>query len=321
MYICNKEKEGVFMKKQLRTILAALVISSMMATTAFGAEMVYLNDYEGWEPNDSITAANQVSVTSVTKTDSTTFPNLGTTYYCALPVIITAEDNLLVFQVAEATQNGSIFMEGDILMPNGYTESTYPPADGVYPKGMSFTLTKPGIYVVRAGYGFPSGGVESVLFVGDVDVQTPQQQTKPPVTATTTTAKFAKTSVILNEDITTFSGYNINGNNYVKLRDFAQTLSNTSCRFDVSWDAANQNINLITKTKYSGPATAPATSGSDQTAYVYNKGLLVNGYTTDVDAYTINGNTYFKLRDLATLVDAYVYDDAGSKEIYVVTEM
>lgn len=71
------------MKKQLRTILAALAISSMMATTAFGAEMVYLNDYEGWEPNDSITAANQVSVTSVTKTDSTTFPNLGTTYYCA----------------------------------------------------------------------------------------------------------------------------------------------------------------------------------------------------------------------------------------------
>lgn len=75
------------------------------------------------------------------------------------------------------------------------------------------------------------------------------------------------------------------------------------------------------KQKYSGPATAPATSGSDQTAYVYNKGLLVNGYTTDVDAYTINGNTYFKLRDLATLVDAYVYYDAGSKEIYVVTEM
>ena len=62
------------MKKQLRTILAALAISSMMATTAFGAEMVYINDYEGWELNDSITAANQVSVTSVTKTDSTTFP-------------------------------------------------------------------------------------------------------------------------------------------------------------------------------------------------------------------------------------------------------
>ena len=99
------------MKKQLRTILAALAISSMMATTAFGAEMVYLNGYEGWEPNDSITAANQVSVTSVTKTDSTTFPNLGTTYYCALPVIITAEDNLLVFQVAEATQNVYTFME------------------------------------------------------------------------------------------------------------------------------------------------------------------------------------------------------------------
>ena len=58
-----------------------------------------------------------------------------------------------------------------------------------------------------------------------------------------------------------------------------------------------------------------------ETAYVYNKGLLVNGYTTDVDAYTINSNTYFKLRDLATLVDAYVYYDAGSKEIYVVTEM
>lgn len=65
------------MKKQLRTILAALAISSMMATTAFGAEMVYLNGYEGWEPNDSITAANQVSVTSVTKTDNTSFPNLG----------------------------------------------------------------------------------------------------------------------------------------------------------------------------------------------------------------------------------------------------
>lgn len=38
------------MKKQLRTILAALAISSMMATTAFGAEMVYLNDYEVGNP-------------------------------------------------------------------------------------------------------------------------------------------------------------------------------------------------------------------------------------------------------------------------------
>jgi len=47
-----------------------------------------------------------------------------------------------------------------------------------------------------------------------------------------------------------FDAYNINGNNYFKLRDLAFALTNSSARFDVIWDAEKNAINLITGKSY-----------------------------------------------------------------------
>jgi len=50
---------------------------------------------------------------------------------------------------------------------------------------------------------------------------------------------------LVNGKIVEFEAYNINGYNYFKLRDLAQAVNNTEKNFEVTWDAANNAINLI----------------------------------------------------------------------------
>ena len=47
-----------------------------------------------------------------------------------------------------------------------------------------------------------------------------------------------------------FDAYNINGNNYFKLRDIAYSLTDTEKRFSVNWVAENNSANLITGEDY-----------------------------------------------------------------------
>jgi len=60
------------------------------------------------------------------------------------------------------------------------------------------------------------------------------------ITVNPTTSK-----VLVNGKIVEFEAYNINGYNYFKLRDLAQAVNNTEKNFEVTWDAANNAINLI----------------------------------------------------------------------------
>lgn len=132
------------------------------------------------------------------------------------------------------------------------------------------------------------------------------------------------TKIKVDGEVVSLVAYNIKDNNYFKLRDIANVLKGTDAHFDVLWNAEKGAIELVsdcdystneelTKEKFETPEIVPST------AKIYKDGNLVL-----LNAYNINGNTFFKLRDLADVIDFgvnWIQDEAiieiNSSESYV----
>lgn len=130
-------------------------------------------------------------------------------------------------------------------------------------------------------------------------------------------------TVIFVDDMLEYtSSYNINGNNYYKLRDLAFELSGSVNNFDVVWNETEKQIELITGKDYSG--TKESNSSLDDTveAIPSNSKLIIDGKETNVTAYNINGNNYYKLRDLGEELgfDVYWKETTGHIFIYTLNE-
>lgn len=106
--------------------------------------------------------------------------------------------------------------------------------------------------------------------------------------------------------------YNIDGSNYFKLRDLAFVLSGTNSQFDVAYDAEKNAISISTGEVYTADGTELMT-GADKskTAVQSSQKILINGEEfSNVSAYNIGGNNYFKLRDLGDVLGFNVdFDD------------
>ena len=115
----------------------------------------------------------------------------------------------------------------------------------------------------------------------------------------------APTSSIITVDgaVMGFEAYLINQNNYFKLRDVAYALNGTDRQFEVTWDAQSKAINLITEEAYSvsGEEFQSANKGNI-TADKSSAQIFIDGLAAPMEAYTINGNNYFKLRDLGSYI-------------------
>lgn len=105
-----------------------------------------------------------------------------------------------------------------------------------------------------------------------------------------------------NVSVNTTSGsisvpaYNIGGNNYFKLRDMAYMLKDGSHSITVDW---NSELNTITVANGSSSGLqAPDTNAVQAKAVESSAALTVNGNAVTLTAYNINGNNYFKLRDI-----------------------
>ena len=93
--------------------------------------------------------------------------------------------------------------------------------------------------------------------------------------------------------------YNIDGSNYFKLRDLAKALDGLNTNFEVTWNAAQQRIDLTSKTAYTavGGEQAALPAGN-KAASLTNASVYLDGKPLSLTAYSIGGNNYFKLRDL-----------------------
>jgi hypothetical protein len=126
--------------------------------------------------------------------------------------------------------------------------------------------------------------------------------------------------VLVNGKLTSFDAYTIDGNNYFKLRDLAKAVSGTQKQFDVTWDGGKKTINLISNKVYSvvGGEMEPG-DGKDKTPVLNTSIILKDGVEVPLTAYTINGNNYFKLRDIAQAFNIGITWDGTTKTIGIDT--
>ena len=115
--------------------------------------------------------------------------------------------------------------------------------------------------------------------------------------------------------------YNINGNNYFKLRDLACILNGTANAFDVGYDTESRTISLTTGKAYA-PIAGDMVIGEDKSASVVrsNQPVLVDGISASFTAFNIGGNNYFKLRDLADYLGYGVGYDSATRTAQIITK-
>lgn len=134
------------------------------------------------------------------------------------------------------------------------------------------------------------------------------------------TANPTSSKVLVNDKAVTFEAYTINGNNYFKLRDFAQAVNKTEKNFEVKWDSKNNAINLISNTPYTPEGGELAKGdGKAKVANPTTSKIYKDGKEISLTAYTINGNNYFKLRDIAKAFNIGVFWDGKTNTIAIDT--
>ena len=127
-------------------------------------------------------------------------------------------------------------------------------------------------------------------------------------------------AVLVNGKTVTFDAYNINDNNYFKLRDLAYILSGTEKQFEVTWDAANNVIRLTSGQAYTPVGGEMSGKGTgEKTPIPTTSTIYLDDNAISLTAYTIEGNNYFKLRDLGTAFDFEVDWDGYSNRIIIDT--
>ncbi len=135
-----------------------------------------------------------------------------------------------------------------------------------------------------------------------------------------------ESNVLVNGKKVSFDAYNINGNNYFKLRDLAFVLNGTERQFAVTYISEKNEIILSPGIEYESVG-GEMSQGKSQVKEA--KPSSINTFLLDdtsnnvnqisLKAYTIAGNTYFMLRDIGKTFNFGVFWDGESKSIIIDT--
>ena len=116
------------------------------------------------------------------------------------------------------------------------------------------------------------------------------EQSQDTVIAASSTAHPAVMTVLLNGIQVKPVGYNINGNNYYKLRDIAQILMGSTAQFSVDWNKNTRTMQLTPGAPYTpvgGELGAIPTEKA--TAKPSTEQVQINNTAADLTAYNVDG--------------------------------
>ena len=108
--------------------------------------------------------------------------------------------------------------------------------------------------------------------------------------------------------------------NYIKLRDMADILNGSAAQFQVGWDSSANSISLTSGQAYTAVGGEMGSRGTaEQIAAPTASRILLNGREVSLTAYLINGNNYFKLRDIGQAFDFGVDWNSEAQTIFIDT--
>ena len=114
-------------------------------------------------------------------------------------------------------------------------------------------------------------------------------------------------------------GYNINGYNFYKLRDIAYRLNGTDSQFNVTWDGANNRIVLTDDAAYQevGGEMTSSVSAAIKNVSESDSIIVLDGKTLSLTGYRINGNNYYKIRDVGSALGFSVDFDPETEIVLI----
>ncbi len=141
------------------------------------------------------------------------------------------------------------------------------------------------------------------------------------------TAKYVAQKIVVDDYYAKMEGYNINGYNYMRLRDVAEVMTEKSrddCfKFDIIYNADKDVIYLETGREYSGTEDEKETvvNIADKEAILSDAQVFVNGEMPDegMEGYIIDGYTYYKLRDIGNAIGFHVSWLESQQKVRILT--
>ena len=111
-------------------------------------------------------------------------------------------------------------------------------------------------------------------------------------------------TVLVNGNNIKFDYYNINGNNYFKLRDLAYVLNTTEKQFSIGYNEVLNTVSLTSRQPYIAVGGEMEIGDGDNVqTEPTSSTILKNGEVVQLQAYLIDDSNYFKLRDIGELLD------------------
>lgn len=111
-------------------------------------------------------------------------------------------------------------------------------------------------------------------------------------------------TVLVNGNNIKFDSYNINGNNYFKLRDLAYVLNTTEKQFSIGYNEVLNTVSLTSRQPYIAVGGEMEIGDGDNVqTEPTSSTILKNGEGVQLQAYLIDDSNYFKLRDIGELLD------------------
>ena len=166
---------------------------------------------------------------------------------------------------------------------------------------------------------------------GSTEPETPTEPKTPetPETPITTqppkienkTAYASTFTVMVNDAPLTVEVYVIDDYTYFKLRNIAAAVNDTDKRFETVWDEAGGAIHLMVGESYTGSGINFGRAGQNSVATTSTAKLYLGGVAQNTSAFTINDYTYYKLRDIAKILDMGVTWDEATATIGIDTRV
>ena len=121
----------------------------------------------------------------------------------------------------------------------------------------------------------------------------------------------------VNGELKDVEKYNIDGENYFKLRDIAYLLNGTSAQFAVYWNADSNFVGIYSGRSYEANGSE-LVIGADRSATAVRspQTIEINYYSPRISVFNLGGNNFFKLRDLGEALGFQVdYDEATNTAV------
>ncbi len=347
----NKRQRG---KKVLTAVLALMMLLASAVTAMAAETVVFTGETNGGEtlelmtisgvlgrPEESYKLANGLAYpTYICASDFTVeFSEACSTKFCRIIGLEWKEakqdPDTMTFIEEGYNNNGKNYkLSGNkFINPNDGTEAFQFNASVVNDENVSQISVARSTILIVVNDNYAASTEETAEPENEAPTEEQTKAANEPVMA-----KYTDSRVMIDGKTVEFEAYNINDNNYFKLRDLAMALNGTKASFSVEWFEEDNSIS-IERGDYTGGVCAAYVpvggelqkgDGTDKMAYVSTQTVAApmdggtvraynNGEVVGWAAYNINNNNYFKLRDIGELFEFEVDWDGENNCVIIDT--